>query len=475
MKTNFRKYLIRIISLGGILLLAYGAYYVRQLIPIGQAYTAKILCSGVFLSKRAPMDILSEELNGIANIMDVAIDPAKRSVTVAFPWLPPQRAVYREQMGCTVLPEGYDENALKPSGKIQGSVAQSAWQNHHELLELPDGTHPPDVSSAKLDATLDKAFSEQGKNPSIRTRAVVVALHGRIIAERYAAGFSADAALPGWSMTKSVVNALVGILVKQGKLAVDRPAPVAEWSGPGDLRKEITLDHLLHMSSGLEFDERSGPFLSDVNMMLLRNGDTAAYAVAKPLRQAPGTYWKYSSGTTNIVSRIIRECVGGGDAEYHAFPRKALFEKVGMTSAVMEVDASGTFIGSSFMYATARDWARFGMLYLHDGVWKGERILPEGWAAYSAKPAPAAPKGVYGAHFWTNGPTGVPDRERPFPRLPVDTFYASGYEGQYIVIIPSRGLVVVRLGLTKDRNAWNMEVFVSDILDAISENKKMKA
>jgi CubicO group peptidase (beta-lactamase class C family) len=137
----------------------------------------------------------------------------------------------------------------------------------------------------------------------------------------------------------------------------------------------------------------------------------------------------------------------------------------------MEVDASGTFIGSSFMYATARDWAHFGMLYLQDGVWKGERILPEGWAAYSAKPAPAAPKGAYGAHFWTNGPTGAPDRERPFPRLPADAFYASGYEGQYIVIIPSRGLVVVRLGLTKDSRAWSMEAFVSDILDAISANK----
>ena len=222
------------------------------------------------------------------------------------------------------------------------------------------------------------------------------------------------------------------------------------------------------MSGGLEFDERSGPVVSDVNRMLLRSRDTAAYALARPLRYAPGSHWEYSSGTTNIISRIIRDNVGGSVEDYHAFPRQALFDKIGMDSAVMEVDAAGTFVGSSFMYATARDWARFGLLYLHDGVWEGERILPPGWVSYSAMPSSTAPLGRYGAHFWTNGGNTTTNKTKPLEKLPPNTFYAAGYEGQYLVIIPSRKLIVVRLGMTRNIKAWDMESLVSDVLAAIA-------
>ena len=268
-------------------------------------------------------------------------------------------------------------------------------------------------------------------------------------------------------MTKSVTSALVGILVSSGKLALDEPAPVPEWQSPGDPRAAITIDHLLRMSSGLDFDDRSGAALSDVNRMLLRSPDAAGYAVEKPLQDAPGSAWYYSSGTTNILSRIIRARIGGTDADYWAFARRALFDRIGMPSAVMEPDASGTFVGSSFMYATARDWARFGQLYLQDGVWNGERILPEGWVAYTRRPAPAAPHGRYGAHFWLNGGEAVPVAERPFPSLPADLHYAAGYEGQYVIVIPSRELVIVRLGQTADRQAWRMDDFVAAVLAAI--------
>jgi CubicO group peptidase (beta-lactamase class C family) len=160
--------------------------------------------------------------------------------------------------------------------------------------------------------------------------------------------------------------------------------------------------------------------------------------------------------------------VGGSVEDYHAFPRKALFDKIGMDSAVLEVDAIGTFVGSSFMYATARDWARFGLLYLHDGVCEGERILPPGWVSYSTMPSSSGPIGRYGAHFWTNGGNMPGGKAKPLEKLPPDTFYAAGYEGQYIVIIPSRKLVVVRLGMTRNIKAWDMESFVSDVLAAIA-------
>ncbi len=455
MQLSSRKKLLRVILISGILLLLYAVYYARQLAPIGQVYTAKVLCSGVFLSKRDPGSVLHEELEGLASIMSAAVDTRDRSTAVSMPGLPLQRAQYWDGFGCTVLPEGSDKFLLKPV------------IIDHETPRRSSRSLSVEAPSGRLLGVLDRAFSESGESRAKRTRAVVIVHKGRIIAERYAAGFSADTPLPGWSMTKSVTNALVGILVKQGKLAIDRPAPVAEWSGAGDPRSAVTLDHLLHMSSGLEFDERAGPFLSDVNTMLLLSPDAGAYAVSKPLSHVPGMRWQYSSGTSNILSRIIRDRAGGTDASYHAFPRRELFQKIGMQSAVMEVDASGTFVGSSFMYATARDWARFGMLYLQDGIWEGERILPEGWVSYSAASAPAAPKGKYGAHFWTNGTAGAPERDRPFPRLPADMFYASGYEGQCVVIVPSRELVVVRLGLTKNPMAWSMEDLIAEVIEAL--------
>ncbi|MBL8539559.1 MAG: serine hydrolase, partial [Betaproteobacteria bacterium] len=171
----------------------------------------------------------------------------------------------------------------------------------------------------------------------------------------------------------------------------------------------------------------------------------------------------YSSGTTNILSYAIRRAVG--EADYHAFPRRALFDRIGMASAVLETDAVGTFVGSSFMYATARDWARFGLLYLNDGVWAGERILPEGWVGFSRAPAPHAPDAKFGAHFWPR----IPEEFRcgaDLPELPHDAFHAVGYGGQFVTIVPSRKLVLVRLGFTPHRCGWNHQRFVDLVLRA---------
>ena len=251
-----------------------------------------------------------------------------------------------------------------------------------------------------ITAALDDAFAEPGPVPTRRTRAVVVVQDGRLVAERYGAGHGPESALPGWSMTKSVVNALAGVLVREGKLALDAPLRVPEWSAPDDPRRALTLRQLLQMSSGLAFTESYGNPLGDVIWMLFGTGDAAGFAARKPLAAPAGQRWSYSSGTTNIICRALRGAVGGTEVDYQLFPRRALFEPLGMTSAIIEPDAAGTFVGSSLMFATARDWARFGLLFLQDGTWAGRRILPEGWVAFSVTPAPAAPGGVYGAHFW---------------------------------------------------------------------------
>ncbi len=464
-----RKSIVRIVSVAGLIFLVYAIFYAWQVVAIGAAYKAKVICSGVFISKRSVQDIMRGDLESVMEKIHVEVDFKNKSVTTSFPGVPRQQAIYRDQLGCTVLVDASDAGLLRQSGKQSvNTVTSSARPGKPSGSKGYTGHFYPEVPLAALAIVLDEAFSEKDPDNPIKTRAVVIVHDGRIIAERYAPGISADTALPGWSMAKSVTTALVGILVRRGKLSVDQPVPIVEWSADGDSRKAITMDHLLHMSSGLDSDERSGPVVSDVNRMLLRSRDAAAYAVARPLRYEPGSYWHYSSGTTNIISRIIRDRVGGTVADYHVFPRKALFDRIGMTSAVMEVDAAGTFVASSFMYATARDWARFGQLYLQDGVWDGEQILPSGWVSYSATPTKTAPRGQYGAHFWTNGGTGIANTARQFPRLPADLFYASGYEGQNVVVIPSRNLVIVRLGMTKKFKAWDMESFIADILMALA-------
>jgi CubicO group peptidase (beta-lactamase class C family) len=265
--------------------------------------------------------------------------------------------------------------------------------------------------------------------------------------------------LPGWSMAKSVTAALAGVLVARGAWRLDARLAAPEWRAPGDPRAAITLADLLGMKSGLAFVERYGDPLSDVNVMLWASGDTGAFAAGKPLARPPGTHWEYASGTTNILARAMRDPLG---PDYAAFPRRALFGPAGMASAVLEPDASGTFVGSSFMYATARDWARLGLLFLGDGVLDGERILPAGWARTAA--TPAVPGSRFGAHWWLRlkRPPGAPAAP-----LPADVFHAGGHAGQNISVVPSRALVIVRLGHSVGEGAWDHEAFAARIIAAI--------
>ncbi len=426
-------------------------YYALRLASIGAAYKAKTLCSGVFVAQRDPQSIVDtdlavDDLSPLRHI-DAHIDYDKKSVTATFLGILKRKAIYRQGLGCSL--DDQSQRGLS-SGELPGFTAKSK--------AIPEKYDP------RFKAALDWAFSEPDPTRLRRTRAVVIMHKGQIVAERYALGFTKDTPLLGWSMTKGVMNALVGIMVKEGLLSLNGPLPVPEWGEPNDPRRKITLDHLLRMSSGLSFDEDYGNPLEDVTYMLLRVPNMASYAARKPLEAQPGTKWSYSSGTTIIISRIIRQVVW--DANYIGLPRRELFQRIGMNSATIEQDASGTFVGSSFMYATAPDWARFGQFYLQDGVWEGQRILPEGWVKYTTTPAPQSPDREYGAHFWLRIPKEYRSGDHAKPGA-TDTFHAVGHEGQFVSVIPSHELVIVRLGLTRNPSAWQHDRFLNAVIDAV--------
>jgi CubicO group peptidase (beta-lactamase class C family) len=448
------------------------AWYLGQVGPVGSGFVAKYLCSSTFVSQRDPKTVFQQDVapvNPLAPYFGFAIDREKKRVTVDLLGLFERIAIWRKGCGCT-LTVGATEEQIRS----QRLVAPDFVRNrplHHPDRPWPQGNAGPikpetlGIDPAKLNRALDQAFTEPGPGARRRTRAVVAVYRGRLAAERYAEGIDREMPLPGWSMSKSITNALVGILVKEGKLAIQQPAPVPEWRG--DPRKAaITIDQLLRMSSGLRFDEIYQP-LADTPRMLYANNDVAAFAAAKPLEAEPDSKWHYSSGTSNILSRIVRHSVETTYPHYFEFICHKLFDRIGMHSAVMEPDGSGTFVGSSYTLATALDWARFGLLYLQDGVWENQRILPPGWVAYSTTPTAAAPMGQYGAHFWLNaGAADNPDI-RKWPSAPRDAYAALGYQEQQVIVIPSRKTVLVRFGATTDHKAWNTDSFIRSILMAL--------
>jgi CubicO group peptidase (beta-lactamase class C family) len=423
---------------------------------IAVAYKAKMLCSGVFVAGRSPEDVLAElEFDDLAPLRFIraAVDPGESLAKASALGIVRRQAASRGATGCALVPRG---------------MTRSEFGHASTLAPLPVSEQPPTLPVAApddpirlaLDSVLDRAFSEPDSTRLRRTQAVVVMHRGYIVAERYARGINQQTRLLGWSMTKSVMNALIGILVRDGRLSLDSPAALPAWRQPGDPRGAITLDHLLHMSSGLRFDEGMASTRSDVIRMLLQSDDMAGFAADRALEASPGSRWQYASGTSVLIASIIRNVLND-DRAYARFPREALFDRVGMSSAVIETDAAGTFVGSSLMYATARDWARFGLLYLNDGVWNGERVLPEGWDDYTRRPAPADLNRGYGAHFWL----GTPAEPGEFVgRLPEGALQAAGHEGQFLTVLPSHDAVVVRMGRTRFPDAWDQAAFLEAVL-----------
>ncbi len=414
---------------------------------VGAGFAALVTCSLAFNTgldaDRVMEDYVVHYLGPAGGLVRVRLDPSAGRVDAVAAGLGRARAIHRGGLGCTLLADR-DERSLR------------GWDDPGRAPDLdgrpwPEGAGPPDAEiPAVLGDALDAAFAEpEGVPGRLRqTLAVVVVHRGRLIAERYAPGISEGTPLLSWSMAKSVIAALAGVAQREGRIDLDAPAPVPEWREAGDPRGAITTDMLLRMSSGLAFDETYGA-VNDVSRMLFTRADYGTFAASFPSAHPPDTAWSYSSGTSNILARILRDHFGSDLEAMVRWSRESLFDPIGMRTAVFQVDASGSFVGSSLVFASARDWARFGQLHLQGGRWNGRTILPEGWSRRVSTPTPAAPEGRYGAGWWLNaGDPGDPSR-RMWPGLPRDAYAARGMSGQYVVIVPSAELVVVRLGLSQ--------------------------
>jgi CubicO group peptidase (beta-lactamase class C family) len=408
----------------------------REALHIAAGSVSQSLCAAAFVSQVDPDRVFEEEqrplMGGIAWAVRYTLDRSRREVRSSALVLFRARSVYREGLGCTpALGDG-------PIPATASTDERPAPDAYGPQLNTP--------SDPALRKALDLAFAEPDPTHPRLTKAVVVLHDGHLIAERYAPGYGPETPIWVHSVTKSVTQALIGILVQQGRLHLGQPAPIAAWASPTDPRHAVTINQLLRMDSGLPFDETEGPVNPSTHMWF-READTATYAARMPLTHAPGTAWGYSNLGYALLSKLVGDAAGDGGAEQ--FARKQLFAPLGMRHSLIETDASGTLLGSGFMYASARDLARFGQLYLDDGVVDGQRILPQGWAAYSRSQTLNT---GYGAGFWTNlvntGSVPVWDAPWGMPQLPKDMFYARGAFGQYVIIVPSEHLVVVRLGLS---------------------------
>ena len=423
----------------------------------GASFSAKQLCSSVLMAGMDPEQVLKEDLAAGQGMIHTRIKPnAGRVEASALFGLIRAEAIQNGERGCTWQINGYPTPRLpKPnqpgSGKFQ--PIDAPWP-----LIATAAVEPPEIDEQALNDALDRAFEESEMLTPKRTRAVVVVQNGWVIAERYAQGIQPDMPLIGWSMSKSVTHALIGRAIREGLLDPGKPPKVPEWSDPQDPRQRISLDQLLRMNSGLAFDESTGTLNSDLVRMLTQEADMAGFAASQPLSKKPGKKWSYSSGTTNILSRILRHTIDD-DQRYWSFPRQALFEPLGMTTAVLESDNSGTLVGSSLAWASGRDWARFGQLYLDHGRWNGKQLLPANWVE-RARTASRGSKGEYGAHWWLS-------RRKSRRDLPKDSFSAEGYQGQLLLVAPSHRAVIVRLGQTPKKAGFDANAFGADVLSAL--------
>jgi hypothetical protein len=414
---------------------------------VATGFVSHQLCSATFVTGVDPETFYREAVAPAMGPVDFLlahkVDRDRREVTATFAGFSESRAVYRGALGCLVL-----KDTPPPAETIPADDTAPALPPEIAGTDVVAPTDPA------LAAALDRAFAEPG-TPQRATKAVVIVKGGRVIAERYAPGYGIDSRIIGWSMTKSVTNALLGILVRQGKVSMQGPAPIAAWADPNDPRHAITLDNLLRMNSGLDIGQSLTASVDDAfdptTRMVFVERDMAGFAEKAPLKEPPGSGWTYTNANTLLLSRTIRDQVGGTAAATLAFARKELFDKLGMHHVTLEFDATGTPIGASHMLASARDWARFGLLYLHDGVAGGERILPEGWVDYSAAYTPHSDEYGYAAGFWTNRGNSRGASYRTRRGMPADSFMARGAFGQYVVIVPSLDLVVVRLGMSFER------------------------
>ena len=406
------------------------------------AGTAKVLCSALFVSGRDQAEARSHVSayflgNKLDSITAFDVDRQRKIVRLTLANRITREAKFYGDQGCVIHQPGKDTVYFKPVSVTTtlGDASKMPWPMGDVLPTTP---LPPDIDTAKVRQAVDAAFA----TPEGLTAAFVVVHRGRIIAERYANGANKDMQLESWSMGKSITGALVGILVRQGAFRMDDPAPVPEWrKAPGDPRAAIRIVDLMRMSSGLRFSRGSPedlPGYHDHDLGYTGAIDAFQFATTRPLQFEPNTFGRYRNTDPLTLNLLVQQAVRARGEEYLTWPQRALFDKIGIRRQVLETDPYGNFLLNGYDYGTGRNWARLGMLFLHDGVWQGERLLPQGWTKFVSAPAPAWKDSTYGAMVWVNA--------RGTWNTPKDGFAFRGAGGQETHVIPSLDLVVVRLG-----------------------------
>ena len=434
-------------------------YFAWPRLPIITTYAAKGMCSNVFMADRDPELVSRQDLSfSPISLAKTRVNYEDKSVTATLFGLARRKAVFREGLGATPVVD-FSEQEIR----AQAVTDLPGLLTNPDTIDWPLGNRLkaidfPEINYLKMDSVIQSVFDKDGEVAVYKSHAVIVIYKDIPVMEKYAAGIKPDTRLIGWSMSKSITNAMVGILIEQGKLDLSKPAPVPEWAN--NERNKITLDHLMHMQSGLAWVEDYFD-VSDVTKMLYTKGDMYKYAIGRPAETIPGSVWNYSSGTTNIISGIIKNCFTDL-SDYHRFPQEALFNRLGMRNTLLEADAAGTFTGSSYCFASIYDWARFGLMFLHNGVFAGDTILTKEWIAYTRQPAEGS-DGDYGAQFWLN-------RGKDLPDCPEDIFYQRGFNGQRVYIIPSHDLIIIRLGYSEKQMDFNK--LISGVISSISQDQK---
>ena len=391
-------------------------------------YSAKNTASSVFLGERSLAFTDSTDNNfSPVNLATDKVNIEMKFASSSVLHLLTRKAIYREGLGSVLTLDKSDETAsyLVPKRLKANNVTPFPYGNASQK-----DTVFTNVDYKKLNETVNSTF---GKNKS---RAVVVIYKDQIIAEKYGDGFSKDSRILGWSMTKSVMSTVFGVLQHQNKINIADQAPIESWQK--DARKKITIHNLLQMNSGLEWDENYDE-ISDATKMLFLERDMTKMQEEKSLTGITNMSWNYSSGTTNLLSGILRQQFPAHQA-YLDFWYTDLIDKIGMNSMIVETDLAGNYVASSYAWATARDWAKFGLLYLHNGNWNGEELFTKKWVDYVTTPTPTS-NGTYGAQFWLNA-------EKQFKEVPANMYFADGYQGQRVYILPDQDLVIVRFGLS---------------------------
>lgn len=429
------KKFFKVIGFASFIGILYYGFITYPKLELISGFSAKSVASGHFIDHRS-QEMIEKGDNDFdpITLATNTIDENGNFATATVYGFKERKAIYRKGLGVTLVDSDFDETKLY-------KVPNRTTVNNN--LAFPYGNNETkdtvfsNVDYAKLDVAVANAFDVEGKKDK-RTRSLLVIYKDKIIAEKYDTGFNKDSKILGWSMTKSITSAMFGVLQKQGKYDIYKAAPIKEWAS--DERKNITTNDLLHMNSGLEWEENYSR-ICDATVMLYQSKDMSRAQLEKPAAFKPNTHWNYSSGTTNLLSGILRQQFNTHQ-EYLDFWYSALIDRIGMNSMVIETDMAGNYVGSSYGWATTRDWSKFGLLYLHKGNWNGDQILDESWVKYSAKPTNTS-DGEYGAQFWLNAGGRFPDAPR-------EMYFCSGFQGQMVAIFPSLDLVIVRMGLKED-------------------------